>query len=120
MPKKIYMFDTLENLLQSWNPDLYIEDFGHPEIDRVMVRSDNEERADSYFCAVPKGGVEKPWERMIAFKRDGSGPRTSEGVEHRSITNLVNKLATHKLVDIEECKEYFASLDFELDEKNIF
>lgn len=96
---------TLEELLQSWHPGLYIEETDHPDIDRVML-SEGRGR-QKYICAIPKGGKTRSWLSMLSERREGSEQMTSDGTKHRSLDGLVKTLVKKRVIDWSAYKGFF-------------
>lgn len=110
---EIQKFTTLEQLIQRWNPGLFIEEIDpalNLDIDRVMYRDKN--GTTRYVCAVPKGGKYKSWLSMIAERRADSGttgPKMGVAVQHRGLDGLVLTLIKKGYMTWESCQKFFGN-----------
>jgi len=92
MPTATIIPKTLEQLLKSWNPRLWIKEIDNPDVDSVMF-------GEQYVCAVPKGGKYKGWIQIMAEDKRKEGNATTDGIRHRSMSGLVLTLVRKKIID---------------------
>lgn len=111
-------FRTLEKLLQSWNPNLYIEELPNdPDCDRVMYRINRDQ--SKYICAIPKGGKYRSWLNMMAEYKSDSYETTDAQfqsdqrmkVKHRGMDGLVLTLIRKGVINWDASKSYFGGSD---------
>ena len=93
MPDGFYIKRTLEQLLQDWNPRLYIKELDNPDVDSIRM-------GDRHICCVPKGGKIRSWYDMMADAIQAEGDVTSDGIGHRTMRGLVETLMGAGAIDI--------------------
>lgn len=82
MPRIEITPKTLEQLLKSWNPRLWIKEIDNPDVDSVML-------GDKHLCSIPKGGKYKGWIQIMADDKRKESLMTSDGIKHRTMSGLV-------------------------------
>lgn len=100
MPTLTITPKTLEQLLKSWNPALWIKEIDNPDVDSVMYR-------DQHVCSVPKGGKYKGWIQIMADDKRKESNITSDGIKHRSMSGLVLTLIRKGIIDWNANKKMF-------------
>lgn len=88
---------TLEHLLQSWNPKLWIKELELPDVDSVMFEN-------RHICCIPKGGKYKSWFEMMADAVRNEGNQTHDGIYHRTLSGLVLTLIQKKIISWDSAK----------------
>lgn len=86
-----YHFKTLEQLLKTWNPRLWIKEIENPDVDSVMF-------GDKHICCIPKGGKYKPWVEMMSDNLRKYSATTSDGTKHRTMSGLILTLINRGII----------------------
>lgn len=96
--------ETFENWLKRFDKDL-----------RIMVHATNQDidvlyRGEERICSIPKGlKNSKEWTDKISNKRKGAGHKTSDGMEHRSLSGVGIMLLTKKIITPKQFVQHFTT-----------